>query len=250
MQIHLLLKRIASFLCPVERVSGFQGDEALGNQKGYLPAKQTVEMAAKSGLSVCDYVENIWQQQGATEKVVGELVRVGVFDGAQNHILEIGTGTGRYLEKVLQVCRPEMYESYETAHDWAAWLQEKYPIVSHGAKGDSLDSTESNSVNIVHAHGLFVYIPFLDACRYFREIFRVTAVGGWVAFDVLSEDCFDPSSLGRWLESEHDYPCFLSTDFVVSLFAEQGFSIVSTFMNDYGEGRSKYLVFKKQGSVL
>jgi len=246
MQAQSFIEKAISLLSRLRGPCESQTGKQACSSKGYLPAKQTVEMATRSGLSVCDYVEKIWQQQGSTEKVVGELVRLGVFDGERNHILEIGAGTGRYLEKVLQVCRPELYESYETARDWSDWLQGEYPIISRDANGDSLGGTKTNSVDVIHAHGLFVYVPFLVSCRYFREIFRVAGKESWVAFDVLSEDCFDKTVMDRWLDSAHDYPCFLSTDFVVSLFVEQGFSLVSTFMNDYGEGRSKYLVFKKQ----
>ncbi len=132
------------------------------NNQGYISANETVKSAQKEGLSVCDYVENIWNQKGATQKVIDNIEKFGVFQNKSPSICEIGTGTGRYMEKVIAKCDPSYYESYETASDWADWLQEEYSIISQPTDGFSLSSTLDNSIDIVHAHGVFVYLKFLD----------------------------------------------------------------------------------------
>lgn len=213
--------------------------------KGYIPAKATVSAAEKAGLSVCDYVERMWSNQGDTEKLVHRLATYGLFrDTTENPtVVEIGTGTGRYLEKVLARCHPARYESYEIAKDWSAWLRSRYPkVVSHEADGVSLKQTPDHSVDLLHAHGVFVYLPFLVSYGYWQEIWRVMKPGSTVVFDMCSEGCFDESAVERWLKSEHRYPCFLSKQYVVSLFEKHGFSLIASFMNRYGEGRSEYLV--------
>jgi phospholipid N-methyltransferase len=215
---------------------------------GYIPAKETISAAKREGLSVCDYVEKLWGKQGDTQKVINQMASCGLFDVENPHVLEIGAGTGRYLEKVLEKCRPAKYEIYEIARDWAEWLQSTYPIVSHEADGMSLSQTSDHSIDILHAHGVFVYLPFLISYRYFREIWRVMKSGGSVIFDIYSEDCMDEATVEKWLSSEHDYPCFLSKGYVISLFERQGFSLVATFMNSHGEGRSEYLVFELEKS--
>ena len=94
---------------------------------GYISAKETVSAAEREGLSVCDYVEKLWNKPGDTQRIIEQMASCGVFEARDPNILEIGTG--RYLEKVLGKCKPAKYESYETARDWAEWLQSKYPIV-------------------------------------------------------------------------------------------------------------------------
>lgn len=194
-------------------------------------------------MTVCDYVERLWDQAGDTQRVIDQMASCGVFEQEVSRVLEIGPGTGRYLEKVLGIRKPDSYEIYETAQDWAEWLQARYPIVSREADGVSLHRTSTDSVDVLHAHGVFVYLPFLVSYRYWKEIWRVVRGGGWVVFDIYSEDCLDAPTVEKWLASGNSYPCFLSRDYVVSAFARNGFSLQKTFMNRHGAGRSEYLVF-------
>lgn len=215
---------------------------------GYIAARKTVSAAKREGLSVCDYVEKLWSHQGDTQRVIDNLASYSIFNLKNPNILEIGTGTGRFLEKVIKKCKPAKYESYEPNRGWAEWLQSTYPIVSHKADGISLRQTSTDSVDFLHVHGVFVYLPFLIVCRYFKEMFRVVKDNGFVVFDIMSEDCFDPSTVEKWLRSGNLYPCFLSTEYVVSLFESHGFILLGSFRirsQCPGIGYSKYLIFKR-----
>ncbi len=113
----------------------------------------------------------------------------------------------------------------------------------HEADGASLKQTAADSVNLLHAHGVFVQLPFLVAYRYWMEMWRVVRNNGWVVFDIYSEDCMDEPTVEKWLASKHNYPYFLGRNYVVSLFEKHGFSLKNAFTNKHGEGRSEYLVF-------
>jgi hypothetical protein len=142
--------------------------------QGYIPQRSTVRAAKERGQSVCDYLETIWNKQGDTQRVVDTMKELGVLTGVR-HVVEIGTGSGRYLEKVLEILGPSVtYESYEPSKDWSKWLAKEYGVISRESDGKSLKYTPSCSVDLVHAHGVFVYLPFLVTCRYFQEIVRVT----------------------------------------------------------------------------
>ncbi len=185
------------------------GGEATGSfVKGYISAKKTLLDAEREGLSVCDYVEKLWEAQGDTQRVIEHMLQYGALTAESPKIVEIGTGTGRYLEKILQSCNPAKYESYETAKDWSEWLQSRYPIISQEADGCSLKQTPSRSADLVHAHGLFVYLPFFASYRYWMEIWRVTKEGGVVVFDIISLGCLEEKELNKWLDSGDNYPCF------------------------------------------
>src|SRR5688572_8880247 len=96
-------------------------------KNGYIDAKATVQAAKDAGQSVCEYVENLWGQgqRGATARVIQEMSKAGCLAPCER-VLEIGPGTGRYLELVLRKISPEQYEIYETADDWATWLASTY----------------------------------------------------------------------------------------------------------------------------
>lgn len=213
---------------------------------GYISAVETVSAAKKEGLSVCDYVEKSWGQKGCTQSVIEQMESCGVFTVDNPSVLEIGTGTGRYLEKTIEKCTPSKYESYETAEDWAEWLQANYPIISHRADGMTLAQTSSLSVDILQAHGVFVYLPFLVSYRYWKEMWRVVRGGGYVVFDVMSESCFDDKEAEKWLSTESIYPTFVPSEYLISVFGKQGFSLINRFYTSYSVGKSEYFIFRRE----
>src|SRR5690242_4846580 len=84
---------------------------------GYISAADTVAAAEREGLTVGQYVERLWGTEGDTDRRLSQLADLGVFDSVE-HVVEIGTGTGRYMDKILDRYQPKVYESYETAGDW------------------------------------------------------------------------------------------------------------------------------------
>jgi SAM-dependent methyltransferase len=234
---------IARFKAAVKALLGHGASAS--TSLGYLSAKKTVAAARREGRSVCDYVEELWNQRGDTQKVIDQMASLGLLDGTRLNILEIGAGTGRYLEKILQRCRPGSYEVYETATDWRKWLQSTYPILAHDADGATLGRTGSASIDLLHAHGVFVYLPLLVSWRYFHEISRVMKLNGAVVFDIYSEDVVDEKAIDKWLSTDHWNPCLLPKNRVISTFQACGFKLIKAFRHPYGGGESEYLVFRR-----
>lgn len=215
------------------------------NSRGYISAKETVRSATKHGLSVCEYVEKIWDQVGETQKVIDNIEKFGVFKYDNPTVCEIGTGTGRYMEKVIEKCRPKRYESYETASDWADWLEKEYSIISQPTDGFALSSTANMSIDFVHSHGVFVYLKFLDNIRYFNEMIRVIKPNGVIIFDCYTEECMTQVILNKWLKSQHNFPVVLPNNYIVQYFKKNNFKLLGNFFNAHGQGKSKYFVFKR-----
>jgi SAM-dependent methyltransferase len=225
---------------------GFQIVRYVPVSSGYISAKETIEAAAKNNQTVTDYVETMWQERGIAQQVIDSFKEFGALSPSTKRICEIGTGTGMFADTILKSCDISQYESYEIAKDWAEWLSSTYKIVSHPANGESLDCTDSNSIDLVHANGVFVYTPFLLTIKYFLEISRVTKPQGFAVFDILGEECFDEDSLNSWLESQHLYPCIIPKEYVKEFFTKNGFCYVGEFLRKFGIGKSLYLVFQKQ----
>lgn len=217
----------------------------ISSDLGYISAKETVKSAQKEGLSVCDYVEKMWDQEGETQKVIDNMEKFGVFQNANPTICEIGAGTGRYMEIVIEKCNPKRYESYETAADWAGWLEKEYNIISRESDGCSLKSTDENSIDLIHSHGVFVYLPFLDSLRYFKEIDRVSSKNAIIVFDCITEDCLDNKSLNKWLKSDYNFPRILPEKYIFDFFPNNQYKLIGNFFTPYGQGKSKYFVFKR-----
>jgi len=214
------------------------------NGQGYILAKETINSAKKEKLSVCDYVEKKWDQIGETQKVINNMEKFGAFKFNNPTVCEIGAGTGRYMEKVIEKCNPSRYESYETAKDWATWLQKEYPIISQPTDGFSLKYTSDKSMDLIHAHGVFVYLKFLDNIRYFNEMIRVIKPNGIIIFDCYTEKCMTTELLNNWLHSKHNFPVVMPNDYVIRYFEKFNFKLAGNFINAHGQGKSKYFVFK------
>lgn len=241
--INLLLEQRGLVIAPI-------AEGLKSSSLGYISAKETVAAAENAGLSICDYVEKQWGTLGDTQSAIEQLASCGVFGATNPNVVEIGAGTGRYLEKVLKRCEPVKYEVYETATDWADWLQKEYPIVCHEADGMTLRQTPAMSADLVFAHGVFVYLPFLASYRYWKEIWRIAKENGFVAFDIFSEDVLDEPTVEKWLTSEKNYPVFLSKPYVVAAFGNHGFSLVHSFKKRFGKGCSEYVVFIRNSPAI
>ncbi len=216
----------------------------------FIPLETTLRKAKEAGLSVGDYIDAVMNKiPGATQQTIDEMARLGVFAKPLRRVLEIGPGSGRYLEKTIAACHPEAYEIYETAAPWAKYVTENYPVVLQPTDGRSLAASANASVDLVQAHKVFSGIPFLPTCFYWTEMARVLRPGGYAAFDVITEDCLDGATLEKWLRSEIDngaYPAVVPRAVVTTYFGGHGFDLVGTAMIPIGPGTTELFVFRKR----
>jgi SAM-dependent methyltransferase len=239
---------------PVRGLSDQSQARETGEITGYVSAREYREAARAQGLSLQQYLDRNWGTKTATlsdfsEGVFREVAKFGVFDRPTQHVVEIGTGVGMHVPTVLRLGRPESYESYEPERDWAEWLAEEYGVISHDCDGVSLRQTPTASVDLVHAHGVFVALPFLTTVQYFREMGRVLRPGGFAVFDILSEECMDEVAIETWLASEWRWPIVLNREFVKGLMQRRGLAFVGDFRiattDEAGKCPANYLIFRR-----
>jgi hypothetical protein len=211
----------------------------------FQPFSRTLRAAKEAGLSVGDYIDQKFHLPGATQGTIDQLVKLDVIRPGIQTVCEIGPGSGRYLEKVRKICRPSSYEIYETDQEWADWLMQSYDVLARSADGTTLRETPDESVDLIHAHKVFVYLPFVVTCGYLKEMVRVTRSGGRMVFDVVSEGCMPDATLEKWITSGIYYPCIMPRDFVISFFQMRKCSLQSSFFAPMLPGQSEYLVFVK-----
>ena len=115
---------------------------------------------------------------------------------------EIGAGSGRFAEEVIAALHPDRYEVYETARDWLPWLSRLPGAVIQKCDGRTLSQTPDGSIDLVHAHKVFVYIEFCITAGYLEEMARVVRPGSVVAFDIVTEECLEDEGVRRY---EHGF---------------------------------------------
>jgi hypothetical protein len=220
-----------------------------GDVKQFIPFEETLAGAREAGLTVGAYIDVKHNAPGVSQDTHNRLVELGIFKDPIERVCEIGPGSGRFLEKTVQACKPSHYEIYETAKPWADWLVATYKVIPQVTDGISLSQTPTSSIDLVQAHKVFVCMLFLTTCNYFQEISRVTKPGAWVVFDVMTEGCMDGPNVEAWLKTginSRTYPAIIPRSFVIDLFQRNGFNFVSSFLVPMKPGKTELMIFKKK----
>lgn len=213
----------------------------------YIPFQYTLKEAEKSGLSLSDYIDNNYNVPGTTQLTIDKMGELGVFDRPIHRICEIGPGSGRYLEKVKAICKPDHYEIYETSKSWKGWLAEKYNVLAQPTDGASLSSTPSGSIDLLHTHKVLYGNSILTIFRYFMEMARVVKTDGFLVFDLMTAECMNNEILQKWVESGVDHAHSMTPRQVaLDYYESQGFRCVGNFIVPMAPGLTEYFVFKKQ----
>lgn len=234
--------------------AGFDIVRSTNHQGGvdeFIPFEATMRAAKAAGLSIGDHIDEVMNgTPGATQHTIDELRALGVYEADPKTVLEIGPGSGRYLEKTLKECAPGRYEIYETAAPWANYLVETFGVVARPTEGSSLAPTPDASVDLVQAHKVFNTVTFLCAARYFFEMARVTRPGGRIVFDVMTETCLDPAAVRTWATQggtgHGSYPAAMPRSTCVDLFATLGCRLQGSFRAPLGVATTEVLVFTKE----
>ncbi len=219
------------------------------DQSSFIPLQGTLDGARSAGLSVGDYIDTVMSKTpGATQQAVDAMKRLGVFSEPISTVIEIGPGSGRYLEKTIAECHPARYEIYETAKPWAEYLVKTYGVLLQPTDARSLSASATGSADLVQAHKVFCSINFLPTCMYWQEIVRVTKSGGFAVFDLLTDACLKPAMIDRWAATKMNagsYPTAMPRQTAIDYFVEHGFHLSGTITMPLGPAQTELFVFRK-----
>lgn len=212
----------------------------------YIPLERTLREAATSGLPLGEFIDNRYNLPGVTQLTIDKMLELNVFKNKIERVCEIGPGSGRYLEKVLGIAKPEYYEIYETAKPWRRYLVEKYQITAQYTDGYSLSSTPSKSLDLIHTHKMLYGNPIVTICKYFKEMVRVVKDDGYIVFDILTEQCMTIEMIEKWISSGVQHACSMTPKQVaVDFFIGNGFHYIGGFVVPLAPGVTEYFIFKK-----
>ena len=212
----------------------------------YRTDREVIALARRRGLSVGDYIEEEWGSPGRARQIVQRLQAMGAVPPGLQSVCEIGPGSGKYIEALLEIASPPHYEIYEIERARARWLSRTYPVIARPTDGERLSATADASIQLVHAHGVFASLKTVSCLASFKEFGRVTRPGGHVAFDIISEECLSEVDVDAWLRTRLRYVNFMSKPFLIDYFERHGFSLIGDFRFPLMIfGHSVYLVFTK-----
>ena len=220
--------------------------------EGYLDAQSILKAASKENIPVTEYLEknNIGGVGRTRDDVINVLQHKNVFSDCEK-ILEIGAGTGMYLEKFIELCTPNTYEVYETNLGWSEYLKHRYNRLTdlkvHNADGSTLAYTNNDSVDKVTAHGVFVYLPIIITFQYLKEAFRVCKNGGQIIFDCFTDRIFTADEILRFREvnPHYDFPVVIPEKAIIDFCTRFNLVIESQTDIPYHSTYSTYYILRK-----
>jgi methyltransferase family protein len=252
MEIATLTRALNNALSPLGiRIARTTPSHNWNDPTQFLPLEETLSGARSSGLSVGDYVDVTYNAAGATQDTIDRMDEMGVFAGPIGTVVEVGPGSGRYLEKVASSCSPKRYEIYETSNAWAEYLVRTYGVVRQPVDGKSLAATATRCVDLVQAHKVFCVTTFVTTCQYWREMLRVVRPNGFIVFDIVTEACMDEPTLEHWIDAGFtvgNYPAVVPRQYAVEFFRRAGASMVGSFFIPMKPGTTEVFVFRKLAS--
>lgn len=217
--------------------------------RNFIPFEETARAAQGAGFSIADYVDTVMNQSpGSSQATVDLMAAAGVFANAIDTVVEIGPGTGRYLEKTIKAAHPRRYEIYETAGPWLTYLAQNYDVVAQETDGFSLSKTPDMSADLVHAHKVFNTVTFMMSCCYWNEMVRVVKPGGWAVFDIMTERCLEGDALSVWAKSgirNGSFPTAMPRELATRFFGDHGFSLKASHIVPMRPGVTELMIFQR-----
>ncbi len=209
-----------------------------------LSAKETITAARQAGLSVCDFVDAYGAEPRSSSAVVQAMLQIGALGNHVDRVCEIGPESGRYAEKVIAALGPSAYEIYAATPDWLPYLRRLPNLVERPTDGHTLAATASASVDLVHAHRVFVHTPFVTTVGYLEEMARVVRWRGVVAFEVVTESCLEGAP-GTWVSQHADICSVAPRAWIVDLMERRGLTLAGTHFVPFGDALTELLVFRE-----
>jgi SAM-dependent methyltransferase len=223
----------------------------------FLSARKICRMAKLNNISVPDFIESEDAKRdarhiGRRDRIVDRILK-HCHIGDNGRILEIGPGTGRYMEKILLTYPQADYEIYETAFDWRSYLERtyatRYKLNIKRTDGRTCSPTADNSCDLAHAHAVFVYLPNCVTLSYLDEMARVVKNGGIIAFDALAEPGFDMAVLKKYMDAGMWFPVIFPEAIIMQWAKSKHLILEDRFDEIHGAYNSNYYVFRKDGSA-
>lgn len=219
---------------------------------GYFNPSDVVPQAMQMNLSLCEYLEKTNKGGvGVRRDFIVEEIFKTVHLQSPN-ILEIGAGTGMYVEKFISNYNPAQYEVYETNQNWVEYLKKEYAskgnLKFHYADGMSLHQTMSKSVDLLTMHGVTVYIPVIESLNYLYEMYRVCKKDGFIIFDCFTDENFTLNTVNQWLEDKYKYtfPVVIPMKLINEFVEKNNLNLIKKFDIHYHASKSTYFIYKKQ----
>jgi Methyltransferase domain len=157
-----------------------------------------VPQAVRSGL---DVVEAFKEKFEITDTLLWKLLPNHLFETPPSHICEIGGAWGATIAHLTKRFQPALYHNYEPDRHYAEWTWRQFGAKRMPVDGETLSGTPDESMDLVIANNVLIFVPVIKTWSYLVEMRRVLRHGGVILFNAVISDQISEDGLKHYLET-------------------------------------------------
>ncbi len=155
-----------------------------------------VGFAKRRGFDLVDRLKNLYE---VTDALLYKLLPDEYFTLPPKRICEIGGAWGATIKHLSERFHPEEYENYEPDRHYAEWTAERFGAKKMPVDGETLRGTATDSVDLMIANNVLIFVPPIKVWSYLREMRRVTRKDGIILFNAVLSDELNEGDLDHYL---------------------------------------------------
>lgn len=175
----------------------FAGDDFLRVRSPMLIGDYDVALAKRLGR---DLVDVFAEKFATTDRLLWRILPDSLFRRPPTRACEIGGAWGATIKHVKSRFAIESYHNYEPDIHFARWTSERFGVERMPVDGETLGGTADDSVDLVIANNVLIFVPPIKIWSYLLEMRRVVRKDGILLFNLVLSDQLDESDMQNYLD--------------------------------------------------
>jgi hypothetical protein len=219
------------------------GSEALAC--AHFSAKSSIVMRSPMALGAfdveqakrrkIDLVDQFKLKFEITDRFLRDILPDDIFWSPPRTVCEIGGAWGATIKHLTERFSIEEYHNYEPDRHYARFVAERFGAKKMPVDGETLQGTETDSMDLVLANNVLIFVPPMKIWSYLTEMRRVVKIGGLVLFNAIISDQLEEKDLRHYLDTCFPRRTFqlMPRDIIDRTFPTSHFELLKTVDREY-----------------
>ena len=190
------------------------------------------ELCKRRGVDISEKTKRLFD---LTDKLLWELLPNDFVPDPPKRICEIGGAWGATITHLKERFSPDVYYNYEPDRAYAQWTTERFGVTNMPVDGETLRGTESESIDLVVANNVFIFVPPVKVWSYLREMKRVVRKGGIILFNAVQSEQLSDEDLEHFLVTYFPKRALhiVPSDMITRVFHAPNFELLKVHAREY-----------------
>jgi hypothetical protein len=170
-----------------------------------------------------------------TNELLSRILPDSFFLSKPERICEVGGAWGATIKHLKERFQPVEYQNYEPDVDYSRWVEENLGAKAMPVDGETLSGTIDQSMDMVIANNVFIFLPVLKIWSYMQEMKRVVRKNGIILFNAVVSTHIDEAMMNNYLNSYFPKRTLgiLPGDLIFKCFTPECFELLDIVDNEY-----------------